>query len=503
MPMKGFTRNIKSFQILADAQIEAIHEGTLTVLEKTGLRIEHDKALKLFEKNNCKVDYHNMRVRIPREVVAECLQSCPSSFRVGARNPENNLAIDENTTYVCTFPGMQTVDLDTWEPRTPTRKDFYDGVKVLDALDNLHYMGNYIPYFGFEDCPPVMGIPEGFAARVRNSTKVLRMGHNQDSDIFTIKIAQAVGMGAMTSCMASAPLTYYSDAIEALYRAIEAGFPVSVMSGGMMGGSAPATIAGSRLTDNAELIGGLIMAQLIKPGAEVQLEHFVFPLNMRSGMPAFGAIECSIHIAMFCQYMVKLGIRSACANVGSVSSKRIDFQSGYERAIPAVIAALSGCNSIHLFGAIFGERTFHPVQAILDDDVSGMIGRFLEGAEINDETLALDLIDEVGPIPGYYLDKVHTRKWWKKEHFMPKVADRLSLPEWAQNEKKSAIDYARQKMEEILATHKPVPLTPKQEEDVERILEEARQYYHKKELISDEEMVKYRKSMKSSGYPYE
>jgi len=79
--MKGFTRNIKSFQILADAQIEAIHESTLTVLERTGLRIEHEKALKLFEKNNCKVDHHEMRVRIPREVVGECLQSLSMSYR--------------------------------------------------------------------------------------------------------------------------------------------------------------------------------------------------------------------------------------------------------------------------------------------------------------------------------------------------------------------------------------------------------------------------------------
>ena len=97
--------------------------------------------------------------------------------------------------------------------------------------------------------------------------------------------------------------------------------------------------------------------------------------------------------------------------------------------------------------------------------------------------MALDLIDEVGPIPGFYLDKEHTRKWWKLEHFIPKVADRLSLPEWMENGKKSALDYAKERMDEILATHKPEPLTPKQEEDVEKILEEARQYYRRKGLM--------------------
>jgi trimethylamine--corrinoid protein Co-methyltransferase len=112
-----------------------------------------------------------------------------------------------------------------------------------------------------------------------------------------------------------------------------------------------------------------------------------------------------------------------------------------------------------------------------------MIGRFLQGVQVNEETLALDLINEVGPIPGMYLDKAHTRTWWKREQFMPKVADRLSLPEWMESGKKSALDYAKERMEEILATHKPEPLTAKQEEEVERILEEARQYYRGKGLM--------------------
>jgi len=146
-------------------------------------------------------------------------------------------------------------------------------------------------------------------------------------------------------------------------------------------------------------------------------------------------------------------------------------------------AALSGANIIGLQGAISSELTHHPVQAILDDDIAGMVGRFLEGIEVNDETLAIDLIEEVGPIPGHYLGTEHTRKWWKREQFVPKVADRLTYPEWMQKGKKSALDYAKERMEEILATHRPTPLTTSQEEDIERILEEARKYYREKGLM--------------------
>lgn len=483
MTMLGFTRNFSPLKILTEEQIQAIHRGTLDILEKTGLKIEHEGALKLFEKNGCHVDYDDRRVRIPPWLVEECMRKCPSSFRIKARNPKNDMIVGANTLYVTTFPGMQAVDLDTWEPRTPTRKEFYDGVTILDALDNIHYMSNYIPWFGYEGIPPVMCIPEGFAARARNSSKVLKMGNAKDSEIFTIKIAQAVEADAMVSCMASSPLTYYTDAIGALYRGIEADFPVIVLSGGIMGGTLPATVAGGTLVNNAELIGGLVLAQLVKPGAKVMVENFVFPQNMRSGVPGFGAIGCSLHNAVFCQYFRTFGVPTQVSGAGATSSKMIDFQCGYEKAILSLIAALSGAHIIYLCGCIYGELTFHLAQAILDDDISGMIGRFLRGVEVNDETLALDLINEVGPIPGFYLDKEHTRKWWKEECFVPKVADSLSIPEWMASGKKSALNHAMERMEKILATHKPEALTPKQEEEVEKILEEGRQYYRKKGLM--------------------
>ena len=108
--------------------------------------------------------------------------------------------------------------------------------------------------------------------------------------------------------------------------------------------------------------------------------------------------------------------------------------------------------------------------AVVFDDLANIIGRFIEGVTINDETMAIDLIEKVGPIPGHFLGEEHTRKWWKLEWFVPEVADRLTYPEWLATGKKTCIDYARERMGKILATHKPIPLTPSQEEDIERIL---------------------------------
>jgi len=481
--MNGFMRNFKPLEILTEEQIEAIHQGTLDVLERTGLRIEHKRALKLLEKNGCYVDYDNNRVRFPPGLVEESLRKCPSSFRMKARNPKNDVIVGGDIVTFITFPGMQTADLDTWEPRAATKQEYYDGVTVLDVLENLHFFNAYSPYFGWEGVPPVMCIPEGIAANVRNSTKIMRTGVTKDCEIFTINIAKAVGSDVIVSITSSPPMTYYADIVEALYRGIEADFPVIIPNGAIMGGTGPATVAGSSLTGNAEVIGAIVLAQLIKPGAKILVTNFVFPQNMRSGTPAFGAIECALSSAVFCQYFRRFGIPVTVASAGDISSKRIDVQCGYEKAMLATLAAVCGANAIHLMGGIFGELTFHPIQAILDNDIAGMIGRFLQGVQVNEDTLALDLINEVGPIPGMYLDKAHTRTWWKKEQFMPKVADRLSLPEWMESGKKGSLDYAKERMEEILATHKPEPLTAKQEEEVERILEEARQYYRGKGLM--------------------
>ena len=119
------------------------------------------------------------------------------------------------------------------------------------------------------------------------------------------------------------------------------------------------------------------------------------------------------------------------------------------------------------------------------------------------EILAIDLIGEVGPIPGHFLNQEHTRKWWRSERYTPNVADRLPYPVWIREGKKGCIDYAREKVEEILATHKPEPLTPGQEADVERILTDAREYYKRQGLISEEEWEIYMRSLESPGYPNE
>lgn len=164
----------------------------------------------------------------------------------------------------------------------------------------------------------------------------------------------------------------------------------------------------------------------------------------------------------------------------------------------ALTLSLAGCHLFSLHGAVHGELTYHPAMSVLDDDVAGWVGRFIEGVEVTDETLAINLIKQIGPIPGHFLATEHTRKWWKREQFVRKVADLEAYPEWIRGGKRDALGLAKERVEEVLITHEPKPLTAEQERSIKDVLSEAREYYRKKGLISDEEWAVYIRNLESA-----
>ncbi len=491
MGTRGFVRHFPPLNILSDEDIESVHTGMLRVLWTTGVRMEHLPSLKVLEAAGCAVDYEEHRVRMPPAIVEECIRLAPSGFPLRARDAARSLMMGGNTLYFAPAPGQHTVDLDTWEPRPATRREYYDAVRVLDYLPTLHFFTTYTPYFGYAGVPPCMAMLESLAARLRYSSKAVVVGHSHGSERFAIQMAQALGIEIIGTCTAASPLTYFEDALASAFRLTEAGMAVRIVGAPVMGASAPATLAGSLVSNLVEVISGVVLVQCIRPGTRVMVLDFAMPMNMRTGAPAFGNIAVCLHIAAFNQIFRRYGIPTYNAD-GYPGSKRPDFQSAYEKTLRAVFTGLSGGSSRPLHGGVYGELSHHPLQAILDDDIAGMVGRFLEGIDVSDETLALDLIEEVGPIPGHFLGRQHTRKWWKHEQYVPQVADSLTYPEWLGSGKRSCVDYARQRLEEILATHTPPPLPPGAETDIERILEDARKCYQEDGQISSSEMDAYR-----------
>jgi trimethylamine--corrinoid protein Co-methyltransferase len=459
-----------------------MHRATLDILWETGIRFDSDWALGFLNKSGCRVDAEHMRVRFPEDLVQECLAQVPKQFEVKAPDPQNELVYGGNTVYFSHSSGMQTIDLDTYQPRLPTRSEYIDCIRVLDALPTLDHLGCY-PYFGYEGISPAMGIPEGVALHMQYSGKHQLACCSNDCELFTIQMAQAVGHELTGTIGSSPPLAWGKDAITAARRVVEAGFPLATVDGCIMGGNGPVTAPGSVLVSNAEQLAIVVLVQLLRPGQRMLIGHFSLSMNMRTGSPSFGGIESSINNMIFNQLWRHYGVPFGNGSPGYVNAKTIDYQAGYEKSMASLISALSGANHILLHLGVAGELSAHPVQAILDDDIAGMIGRFIQGEELSDETIALGLIKEVGPLPGNYLSTIHTRDWWRKEQYVPQSADRSTYTEWAQTGKKRALDYARQRMDKILAAPQMTRLTPGQEHDIGRLLHEAREFYAKRDQV--------------------
>jgi trimethylamine---corrinoid protein Co-methyltransferase len=500
MVMQTYPRNTQPFKLLTEKQIKQIQDSTLHVLAKTGVVIQNNKALDLLATHGCDIDSKKSIARFPETVVQENLAVVPRRIRIKARVSDYDIEL--NTDQVCFFNqfSKETVDLETGEAREPTRKEFYEFVKVLDALPSVH--GVSVPYFGFADVPQAMRSLEGNAAIIRMSPKVPTAGETMGNGSWNREIAKIVGVTPVNFVGTMSPLAYSDESISQIFSCCKNGIPFEIDSGSISGATSPVTIAGSVVAGNAEIIAGMVLTQIIKKGHPVWPGNFIFAQNMRTGAPAFGAITNVLLDGVFNQVWQNYGIPVASSTASIANSKLIDFQTGHETAQGVTLSAISGANCVFFHGTVSQQLTGHPVKAILDDDVVKRVGRFLEGVEVSPETLAVDLIDQVGTIPGTFLTTKHTHQWFRKELCFTEVADESIYDNWLNSGKKTALRLAMDKMENILKKHETVFLTNGQEQEIENILNDARKFYRKKGLIRDEEWRSYQKNLVSDNYPY-
>jgi trimethylamine--corrinoid protein Co-methyltransferase len=481
---RGFKRKFEPLRILTDSQVEYIHISSLEILEKTGVKFESERALKLLERSGCPVDYERRVARFPSYLVEESIRKAPGSFSVKARIPGDDLMFGGNTLYFMPAAGAKLHDEKTGELTVATLEENHQGVLICDALGAVDFQASYCPFFELKGIEPVMLLAESQASIARYTTRVSRGAQATDSFIWESQIANAAGKQLIGTIEGAAPLCFPEDAINAAFEYMDNGFPIWATGGSVMGGSSPVTVAGATVSNNVETLAAIALVQCYRPGHAVLANDFVIPMDMESGNLFFGALGSGYHQMAFNQiYRDLYSIPTCNAMAAFPNSKLIDYQNAFEKTHLALSAALSGANMIAFLGSVSQELAWSPLQAVIDNDSANIIGRYIEGIEISDETMAIDLISEVGQSPGSFLGKKHTRENWQKEYYVPEVFDRLSYQDWERTGKKSVVDRAKQKVEEILATHKPEPLTAEEEKSIDKILKDARIYYKKKGLL--------------------
>jgi trimethylamine--corrinoid protein Co-methyltransferase len=447
-----------------------IHYGALEVLENTGVVFESQEALDLLEDAGCEVDSSTQLVKFPSWLVEDSIRKCPSSITYRARSPKYDLRLGNPRVYFQSAPGLFIEDLDTGNRRQALMSDIGPLARLLDGLENIHMA--FMPMGTVSDKPQEIIFEHITAEMMRNTEKVGCGANFHGCAKWIIEMCDVTDQQVIPAMSPTSPLTYRRDALTGGLMFARAGFGIQICPGVFLGASGPATVAGTLVLQTAEQLAGATLLQLAKPGVGVLFGSYAHVLDMRSASPSIGAIEVGMIGAALAQICRFYGIPCQTAFPWT-DSKALDEQAGYEKAMQLVLCGLAGCNVISNGGGLEAERLWSPVQVVIDNELNGMIGRILEGIRFTDETLAVGLIDQVGPLPGNFLKTKHTQRMWRSEQFVPTLSDRLSYESWVQQGSKDVVMKARERAKEIIATHEVPPLPEDQDRELDRILKAA------------------------------
>ncbi len=462
-------------QSLSDEQLEQMQEATLHVMENVGVKFPSERALAVFAEHGALVDTETQIVKLPRDLVREAMATVPRYFNVGARDPACDFHLEDGVTYFCTDGcGVETIDFETRERRASCKADVGRMAHVADYLSSMAF---YWPMVSAQDhgwTAPLHELDASFNNTVKHVQSETVMGATPAR--YAVEMATVVAGDAeelrrrplfsLIVCTI-APLVQDKEGIEGAMVMAEAGLPVGFLSMPTLGTTGPATFAGSLVVGDAEVISATVLMQLVNPGAPVShsLMHawadprsgnyIAYPTDARGryapvdmahhwGMPVFGGA------------------------FGTESHAPGTWQAAADVAIDPLLIGLAGAEWVTGIGLNRSYTLLYPESIILDDELYHRARYALARMDVDDETLALDVIGDVGP-GGHYLSQGHTRK-----HMRP-VAKRLGITHEmdAKGKYRDPLEVAHEKVTWILENHQPEPLEEAKQAELTRILQAA------------------------------
>jgi len=464
--------------VLSVQEIEDIHRNSLNLLERVGVLVRSPRTLRLLSDAGATIDSGRQIVKLPSSLVEECLRKQPSSFTLNARNPENDLLIEPGKTYAHPCGGcFNILDYDSGEARVATTKDVEVLTRLIDACDNIH-QNDMLDYAG--DVPQRVRDIHTIATMLRNTSKHCGVMAYTDRNLrIIIKLAAAVAGGEeelkkkhVVSFGASptSPLELSEDVAEQLITAANHALPISILPCPLAGGTSPVTLAGTLLQENVEFLICHVIIQLVNPGNPTIYCPRSMCMDMRTGMAA-GEVEYGLMSAAGVQLAEHYGMPSDVYGLAA-DSKTLDEQAASEKAMIGLLPALAGANFLSGAGNIEMGVTASVEQLVIDNEILGIIFRAARGIDVNDETLATDIIEKTGP-GGHYLSNEHTRAHYSLEHHIPTLYDRTARADWEKSGKKEMVQRAREKAKRLLRDHSIQPLDAHVEREFQSILSEA------------------------------
>jgi trimethylamine--corrinoid protein Co-methyltransferase len=464
------------FQVLSRDQVEELHLGTLEILRRTGVKVLLAEARELLQKAGCWLD--GEIVRFPPHLVEWALRAAPSQITLCDRQGRPALELAGYRTYFGTGSDCPfVIDPYTGERRQSCFADVVNFARLVDALPNIDF---HMCMAIAQDLPQPTADIRHFEAMIENTTKpVCYTAWNLDNLRDIVAMAEAVAGGA--EAFRRSPFAIlYTEPVSPLQHIVEGsskllymarkGLPVVYTPGMTFGAVAPVTSAGGLLVANAELLSGLVIAQLAREGMPFVYGGGVSIMDMRHMNVTYAAPEFMINMAALCDlsrhYRLPVFSFGGCSD-----AKSFDEQASLEGALWILTTALAGGSLSHDAGYIEYGLTSSMEMTVMNDEIIGLVRRILGGIEVSEETMALEVIDRVGP-EGNFLEQDHTLRHFR-ENWYPTLLERSSYAAW---QKAGGLTYGQRvnaRVREILENHRPEPLSAQAAAAVQAIARRA------------------------------
>jgi trimethylamine--corrinoid protein Co-methyltransferase len=446
----------------------------------------NEQALEIYHGGGAVVERHDGFgiVKFPPYLVEDCAFFCPHTTVYEGRNPDDDFIVEPNRVGFATFGGcINIVDPYTRKVRRATKKDCGELIKVCDALDEISVATRSVNSTDVMDKAQSL---HNLDAMIRNTGKHIFLGVDSVKSLEAMVALASASVGGRdafekrpifsASVCPISPLTLGNSACEVMMACARFGIGMVILPMALSGGTSSASLAGTLVSHNAEVLGTIVLAQLLKKGLSCTYGSTSTILDLRFGTSAIGSPEYGMINASLARLARYYRLPSWVGG-GASDSKEADIQAGYEFSLSATLSALAGANIIFGSGVLELGMTMDYAKLVMDAEMLGMIQIACSGIIVNDETLSMDVIHEVGP-GGAYITHEHSLRSMRSQS-RAKLFDRRSRVDWMEmTQGKNIQERAYERAIDILENHKPFPLPDGASETMQEIVdafeEEAR-----------------------------
>lgn len=464
-------------ELLTEEEVRMIRSAALEVLGRTGVAVRSEKAQLMLQKAGCEVDKKSAVVKFPEGLVNECVRKANRAVTFCGRTRRHDAPLDGYHTYVTSDGnGTMAMDFETRQRRESRKSDVARSAFVADALKGH---GVNWPNVTSQDVPQGTRHIHDLQATLENTEKHITIATDTTTweveDVIELASAAVGGREELRKRpiissihTSSSPLQIDAEGLEAGLVAADAGIPICfyVMPG--PGATGPVTLAGAVTVAVAEALAGNTIFQLGTPGTSFVFAAGMAVLDMRTSTRAGGCPEHGLTSAAYAQMAHSMGFPALVGGFVT-TSKEPDQQAAFEKYASAVPPILAGADMIAGIGLLEDCRTVWLEQLVIDSEMAQMIGRMARGIEVDEDTIALDVIRKVG-VGKDYLGQRHTMDRFRAEHMIPTIADRSSWDAWAQKGSRTILDRAGDEVRRILKEHTVEPVRSEVGETAARLL---------------------------------